>query len=139
MFKWGCSSVGRAVALQAIGRRFDSYHLHQNRKRSTINSAVECHPYKVEVEGSNPSSCTIINVWRVPPFGGNCGLKPLGWLNIGVRFLYSPPLQFLCECSSVWFRALRLGRRRRRFDSCHSHHFIRCPLSRIGIGNRLKT
>ena len=27
---WGCSSVGRAVALQAIGRRFDPCLLHQN-------------------------------------------------------------------------------------------------------------
>ncbi len=26
---WGCSSVGRAIALQAIGHRFDSVHLHQ--------------------------------------------------------------------------------------------------------------
>jgi hypothetical protein len=26
---WGCSSIGRAPALQAGGRRFDSVHLHQ--------------------------------------------------------------------------------------------------------------
>ena len=26
---WGCSSVGRAVALQAIGREFESPQLHQ--------------------------------------------------------------------------------------------------------------
>ena len=26
---WGCSSVGRAIALQAKGRRFDSVQLHQ--------------------------------------------------------------------------------------------------------------
>jgi hypothetical protein len=26
---WGCSSVGRAVALQAIGQEFDSPQLHQ--------------------------------------------------------------------------------------------------------------
>lgn len=26
---WGCSSAGRAVALQATGRRFDPCHLHQ--------------------------------------------------------------------------------------------------------------
>jgi hypothetical protein len=25
---WGCSSIGRAPALQAGGRRFDSVHLH---------------------------------------------------------------------------------------------------------------
>jgi hypothetical protein len=26
---WGCSSAGRAAALQAVGRRFDSGQLHQ--------------------------------------------------------------------------------------------------------------
>ena len=26
---WGCSSSGRAVALQAIGSKFDPCHLHQ--------------------------------------------------------------------------------------------------------------
>ncbi len=26
--QWGCSSVGRATALHAVGRRFDSCHLH---------------------------------------------------------------------------------------------------------------
>ena len=31
---WGCSSVGRAVALQAIGQEFDSPQLHQSEKRS---------------------------------------------------------------------------------------------------------
>jgi hypothetical protein len=29
---WGCSSVGRAPALQAGGRRFDSVHLHHRAK-----------------------------------------------------------------------------------------------------------
>ena len=34
---WGCSSVGRAIALQAIGHRFDPVHLHQEiRKRRSI-------------------------------------------------------------------------------------------------------
>ena len=28
-FAWGCSSVGRAVALQAIGQEFESPQLHQ--------------------------------------------------------------------------------------------------------------
>ena len=28
---WGCSSVGRAVALQAIGQEFESPQLHQPR------------------------------------------------------------------------------------------------------------
>ncbi len=30
---WGCSSVGRAPALQAGGRQFESDQLHQNSKR----------------------------------------------------------------------------------------------------------
>lgn len=29
----GCSSVGRAIALQAIGHRFDSVHLHHGTER----------------------------------------------------------------------------------------------------------
>ena len=29
--QWGCSSVGRAVALQAIGQEFESPQLHQSR------------------------------------------------------------------------------------------------------------
>ena len=33
VIKWGCSSVGRAGALQASGRRFDPVQLHQNKKR----------------------------------------------------------------------------------------------------------
>ena len=32
---WGCSSVGRAPALQAGGHRFDSVHLHQPTLRSS--------------------------------------------------------------------------------------------------------
>ena len=30
-FTWGCSSAGRAAALQAVGRRFDSAQLHHFR------------------------------------------------------------------------------------------------------------
>ncbi len=30
---WGCSSVGRASALQAEGRQFESDQLHQNKRR----------------------------------------------------------------------------------------------------------
>ena len=30
--RWGCSSVGRAPALQAGGRQFESVHLHQRTK-----------------------------------------------------------------------------------------------------------
>ena len=33
-FLWGCSSVGRAPALQAGGHEFESHHLHEgNEKR----------------------------------------------------------------------------------------------------------
>ena len=32
---WGCSSVGRAPALQAGGRGFESLHLHQRFKKRT--------------------------------------------------------------------------------------------------------
>ena len=31
-WSWGCSSVGRAVALQAIGQEFESPQLHQFRE-----------------------------------------------------------------------------------------------------------
>ena len=31
--KWGCSSAGRAPALQAGGHGFESHHLHQNPRR----------------------------------------------------------------------------------------------------------
>ena len=33
---WGCSSAGRAPALQAGGQEFDSPHLHQNRLMRTF-------------------------------------------------------------------------------------------------------
>ena len=32
---WGCSSAGRAPALQAGGHRFDPVHLHQRLKKDT--------------------------------------------------------------------------------------------------------
>ena len=32
--KWGCSSVGRAPALQAGGQEFESLHLHSDRELS---------------------------------------------------------------------------------------------------------
>ena len=34
MHQWGCSSAGRAPALQAGGQEFDSPHLHQPDKKS---------------------------------------------------------------------------------------------------------
>jgi hypothetical protein len=38
---WGCSSVGRAPALQAGGRRFDSVHLHQDQMREEGHQGSE--------------------------------------------------------------------------------------------------
>jgi hypothetical protein len=37
---WGCSSVGRAPALQAGGHRFDSVHLHHRPTRSVVSRAA---------------------------------------------------------------------------------------------------
>ena len=34
---WGCSSAGRAPALQAGGQGFESHHLHQRVKRAMEN------------------------------------------------------------------------------------------------------
>ena len=36
--KWGCSSAGRAPALQAGGQGFDSLHLHQSRRRQKVRN-----------------------------------------------------------------------------------------------------
>ena len=33
-YKWGCSSVGRAPALQAGGHEFESHHLHSLRNKT---------------------------------------------------------------------------------------------------------
>ena len=34
---WGCSSVGRAPALQAGGRQFEPDQLHQNKRKGDAN------------------------------------------------------------------------------------------------------
>ena len=34
LFLWGCSSVGRAPALQAGGQEFESLHLHESNEQS---------------------------------------------------------------------------------------------------------
>ena len=36
---WGCSSVGRASALQAEGRQFESDQLHQNLEKVLIQNS----------------------------------------------------------------------------------------------------
>ena len=38
---WGCSSVGRAPALQAGGHEFESHHLHESNEPCTNRSAQD--------------------------------------------------------------------------------------------------
>ena len=37
---WGCSSAGRAPALQAGGRQFDSVHLHQRERQRNLTDPI---------------------------------------------------------------------------------------------------
>ena len=39
-FRWGCSSVGRAPALQAGGHRFEPGHLHQSGLKETVGEII---------------------------------------------------------------------------------------------------
>ena len=41
-FIWGCSSVGRAPALQAGGQEFESLHLHSTSKDAERKTQVLC-------------------------------------------------------------------------------------------------
>ncbi len=41
--KWGCSSAGRAPALQAGGQEFDPPHLHHNISDGRIAQVVRAH------------------------------------------------------------------------------------------------
>ena len=34
--QWGCSSVGRAPALQAGGQEFESLHLHEDKELASL-------------------------------------------------------------------------------------------------------
>ena len=38
---WGCSSVGRAPALQAGGRQFEPDQLHQNNKEGDVSPLLK--------------------------------------------------------------------------------------------------
>lgn len=49
--RWVCSSDGRVPALQAGGRRFDSYHIHQRRG---VAQWTERHDPNVKAGGSIP-------------------------------------------------------------------------------------
>ena len=51
----GCSSVGRAGALQASGQKFDSSHLHQF---ASVAQKVEQEFCKLQVVGSIPTAGT---------------------------------------------------------------------------------
>ena len=44
--RWGCSSAGRAPALQAGGHGFESHHLHQSVKKNKSRKPVE--QYRIE-------------------------------------------------------------------------------------------
>ena len=50
----GCSSVGRAIALHAIGRRFDSYQLHHKGEKeleiSKVNGIAQTSVNKYTIE-----------------------------------------------------------------------------------------
>ena len=41
MHQWGCSSAGRAPALQAGGQEFDSPHLHQTFLSSYLDNCIK--------------------------------------------------------------------------------------------------
>ncbi len=60
---WGHSSVGRAAALQADGRRFDSCCLHHPRTHSS--SAAERLVHTQRAGGSSPSCATIVTRIRL--------------------------------------------------------------------------
>ena len=56
--KWGCSSVGRAPALQAGGQEFESLHLHESneesfrkRKSRQANALAQMSLYSIYVKG----------------------------------------------------------------------------------------
>ena len=40
-FLWGCSSVGRAPALQAGGQEFESLHLHADNEESSLSRGMD--------------------------------------------------------------------------------------------------
>ena len=50
---WGCSSVGRAPALQAGGRQFESDQLHQNNKKGGCRPLFQKEQYINSPKGVN--------------------------------------------------------------------------------------
>jgi hypothetical protein len=49
---WGCSSAGRAPALQAGGRGFESHHLHHQHPRSATTSRAAAWTLRLRAPGS---------------------------------------------------------------------------------------
>ena len=81
---WGCSSVGRAVALQASGRRFDPVQLHQFRcglaepapMRPPLSGFKRSREMKSLQENSPAGSVHIVKrrfIWMPP-----CGMRSTG-------------------------------------------------------------
>ena len=50
---WGCSSVGRAPALQAGGRQFEPDQLHQNKRKGGIKSPFSKNKIQIRQKGVN--------------------------------------------------------------------------------------
>ena len=51
MHQWGCSSAGRAPALQAGGQEFDPPHLHQGRRTKKTNVQKSQNHFKAQRSG----------------------------------------------------------------------------------------
>ena len=60
--KWGCSSVGRAPALQAGGQEFESLHLHS----SVADESVAVMPAHKHKEGVCCNDCYTVRKENVP-------------------------------------------------------------------------
>jgi hypothetical protein len=60
---WGCSSVGRAVALQAIGREFESPQLHQH-----LSAERECRMQNAKFT-LHPTLLTLHSSWACSSVG----------------------------------------------------------------------
>ena len=57
--KWGCSSAGRAPALQAGGHGFESHHLHHE-ILNVSNGELECADLRIRTEegvNNSPVDC----------------------------------------------------------------------------------
>ena len=59
-FLWGCSSVGRAPALQAGGQEFESLHLHSSEKDESV-----------AVMPAHKKLCVAVTVIQSEPEGGS--------------------------------------------------------------------